>query len=156
MIKILIVTKLKEKNAEFVSGREFSYGETLVVITLYEDCLWSEDVLWLWPKVIEQVQGRKGAYLYPVYIFLIKKHWKFLIHKKFAYGLRLCHTSNFETKFGKFKVIGRKRSEFMQAVYISFRETLQSLTLCKNCLWPNYKAVSFPWLRVSCASLRTL
>lgn len=39
MIKGLIVTELKEKNAEFVSGREFSYGETLVVITLYEDCL---------------------------------------------------------------------------------------------------------------------
>lgn len=61
MIKVSIVTELKEKNAEFVSGREFSNGETLVVITLYEDCLWSEDVLWLWPKVIEQVQGRKGA-----------------------------------------------------------------------------------------------
>lgn len=58
----------------------------------------------------------------PVYIFLIKKHWTFLIHKKFAYGLRLCHTSNFETKFGKFKDIGRKRSEFMQAVYIFFLE----------------------------------
>lgn len=39
MIKVLIVTELKEKNAEFVSGREFSNGETLVVITLYEDCL---------------------------------------------------------------------------------------------------------------------
>lgn len=58
MIKVLIVTELKEKNAEFVSGREFSNGETLVVITLYEDCLWAEDVLWLWPKVIEQVQGK--------------------------------------------------------------------------------------------------
>lgn len=40
MIKVLIVTELKEKNAEFVSGRQFSYGETLFkVITLYEDCL---------------------------------------------------------------------------------------------------------------------
>lgn len=38
MIKVLTVTELKEKNAKFMSGREFSYGETLVVITLYEDC----------------------------------------------------------------------------------------------------------------------
>lgn len=36
--KVLTVTELKENNAEFVSGREFSYGETLVVINLYEDC----------------------------------------------------------------------------------------------------------------------
>lgn len=39
MLKVLTVTELKEKNAEFASCREFSYGETLVVITLYEDCL---------------------------------------------------------------------------------------------------------------------
>lgn len=34
------------------SGPCLSYGETLEVSTTYIDCLWPEDVSWLWPRVI--------------------------------------------------------------------------------------------------------
>lgn len=37
-----------------------------------------------------KVTGRKSSKFMPIHIFLIEKYWKFLLHIKIAYGMRMC------------------------------------------------------------------
>ena len=72
-------------NIKFVSGPYLSYGEILEVLTSHKDCLWPKGVSWPWNKVIwarSRSLTEKVQNLCPVHIFLMEKHWKFLIHIK--------------------------------------------------------------------------
>lgn len=83
-----------------------SRRKTLEVLTSHENYLWHKDVSWFYPNVIwarsMSMEG-KVQNSCPVCIFLMEKHWKFLLHAKIANDLRVCH--DFDLKF---KVTGRQ------------------------------------------------
>lgn len=73
-----------------------SYGESLTVFTLHNDCLWPWGVSWFWLKVIwvslRSPHLKEFHNLCLVYTFLMVKHWVFLLHIKIAYDLRVSLT----------------------------------------------------------------
>lgn len=76
-----------------VSGPYISYGKTSEV--LYTKIAYDLRVCHnLDIRSFGQVQGHrkeKCIFSCPVYIFLIKRHWKFLLHTNFAFELRVFH-----------------------------------------------------------------
>lgn len=75
-----------------VSSLNISYRETFEILISHKDCLLRKGASWFWPKDI-WASSRSLEGLCPVHIFPIKINWKFWLHTKVAYFLRVC--SNF-------------------------------------------------------------
>lgn len=75
-----------------VSSLNISYRETFEILISHKDCLLRKGASWFWPKDI-WASSRSLEGLCPVHIFPIKINWKFWLHTKVAYYLRVC--SNF-------------------------------------------------------------
>lgn len=63
-----------------------------------------------------KVTRRKMSISCPVFIFLMEKHWMFLLHTKIAYDLRMCHALD-PSSFGK--VQGHLKEKFIFCVWSS-------------------------------------
>lgn len=70
----------------------------------------------------------------PVHIFHMKKRLTFLFHIKIAYDLRVCHDFD-QRSFEQVQGHQKEKCKNLNSVHIFYRETLQVLTLQKDCLW---------------------
>lgn len=86
------------KKAKLLFGPYYSCGDILEVVISHKCCLW------LYPSSFGQGQGhwQKVQNSCPLYIFLMEKHWKFLIYRKIAYDLRVSHNLD-QWSFGQVK-----------------------------------------------------
>lgn len=95
----------------------------------------------------------------PIFTFFIKLQIIYiqtldvLSHTKISYDLRVCHDL-IQGQFGKFKVTKRKSADFVSGLYLSYWETLDALTLHRDCLRP--EGVLWFRFKVICASSSSL
>lgn len=113
---------------------------------------------WFWPKVIWSNSGslkRNVQYSCSVHIFLMEKHWNFLLHIKIAYDLRVFHPWLFRQVQGHWKELFKiLLLLFIFIINIFNGESLKIVTLQSDCLWP--KCVSWIWPKVIRASPRSV
>lgn len=125
------------------------YGGTL------ESMIWPEGVSRFWPKVIwasSKLQEEKVRNLCLLYAILMKKYWKFLLHKKIAYYLRVCHDLD-QRSFVQVQGHSKKLQYFSQGLSCNGK-WLEALTWLRDYLWPENMAWS--WALVINASSRPL
>lgn len=63
----------------------------------------------------------------------MKKHQKFLFHKKIVYDFRMCRDFD-EGHLGKFNIFGGKKVKLVASLYLSYGKILKFLTLHKDCI----------------------
>lgn len=87
-------------------------------ITLLKDCVWPEGVSWSFGQV-QVLWKEKVQNLYLVFNIHKEKHWKFLLHIKIAFDLRLVmiSTQGHLCKNEK-KTCNFKETQFIQYLYI--------------------------------------
>lgn len=88
---------------------------------LQKDCLWSEGLVWSWPKVL-RARSRSLAKKCKFYVRSkslfgeIFEVLTMLLHTKFDYYLRVCHNID-PSHSCNIKVTGRKKATFVSGPY---------------------------------------
>lgn len=80
-------------------------------------------------RVKFKVTGRKSL----VYIFLMEKHWTFLLHIKIDYDLLVWHELD-PGSLRRLKVTGRKSGIIVSVLHLSYGENLDVPSSHKDCL----------------------
>lgn len=94
-------------------------------------------------------------YSCPVHIFLKETHWKFLLHKKIAYDLRVCH--EIDPRLLKKVKITERKGHNLCLVYIFLCRNIRSFYFTRGLLMPvsGHKLIvrlSFPSVPLNMAS----
>lgn len=107
--------------AKFVSGSYHFYRYFLKNFVSQKDCLWSEGLVWSWPKVL-RARSRSLAKKCKFYVRSkslfgeIFEVLTMLLHTKFDYYLRMCHNID-PSHSCNIKVTGRKKATFVSGPY---------------------------------------